>query len=87
MAYAQTATVQSPNKSLLSDGFRVIERLDDIHGRIVKIGDMLHGSEPREAAAAAANPAATTNARNQLDRTHSLLCDVENELSRIEGRL
>jgi hypothetical protein len=54
----------------------------------MKLGDALHGSQPREAGSlkrAAPEPVPTV--RRNLDRIHALVCDVDGELQRIEARL
>ncbi len=82
-------TEQSP-QSLLTDSGRIIERLSEILGRTVKIGDQLHGSVPRDTPslnkpAAQAEPQPTV--RRHIDRATDLLAIIEGELNRIETRL
>lgn len=90
MAYgeAQSSTAPSPPPSLLGDSARLIERLSELLGRSIKVGNSLHGSQPRDASGGkpeSIQPEPTL--RRNLDKALSILCDIEGELSRIEGRL
>jgi len=88
MAYAQEATANVPTQSLLDDSGRLIDRLSEIYGRLVKLGDALHGSQPRDAGApppGKVEPAVTV--RRNLDKMQNWMGDIEGELHRIESRL
>ncbi len=86
MPYAQNET--APAASTLSeDSARMIDRLQEILGRTIKIGSCLHGSQPRDAGGGKSPPEPEPTIRRNIDRTHQLLGDIEGELSRIEGRL
>ena len=82
-----SANVPTPSSSLLVDGSNINERLLEIHDRLIKIGDMLHGVRPREAPAETKALESAPTLRRNLDRTQSCLTDIESEIARIEGRL
>lgn len=88
MSYGQTAGSNGPTTSLslMSDSETHLDRLNDIHSRLVKIGDTLHGSQPREVAASPKQELQQC-LRTRLDQTSTKLIDLEIELSRIEARL
>jgi hypothetical protein len=89
MAYGEGQTAQAPTPvtSLVSDSGRIVERLQQIHGHLIDLGNKLHGSRPRDAIAAAPNkiePEPTV--RRNLDKAESWLSDIENELQGIAAR-
>ena len=72
----------------MSDGSRLNERINALLERTRKIGDTLHGPNPRDvppSGGAKIEPVPTL--RRYLDSAHSMVGDIENELSRIEGRI
>jgi hypothetical protein len=78
---------QAAPASLLTDSGRLIERLSDIHSRAIKVGNTLHGSQPRDAGGKSPSPEPESTLRRNLDRTHTLLNEIEAEFCRIEDRL
>ena len=81
--------VDSPPKtqsSLINDGQQLDNRLGEILSRIDKIGDALHGSEPRDAGVSAPQPTAS-NLRRVVDAAHELASRIESALNRVEARL
>jgi hypothetical protein len=79
-------TSASPPASLIGDGLRAIERLAGLHDRVVKLADLLHGPAPRNGSGVS-EKSPSASVRLNLDRAHTLLGDIEAELSRIEGLL
>jgi hypothetical protein len=88
MAYAdQSANAVPSAPSLISDSGHMTERLAEIHSRLIKVGNMLHGSEPHDVGGQPAQIEPEPTVRRNIDRAHNLLCSIEGELSRVESRL
>lgn len=88
MAYAQEAnSAASPATSLLTDSGHLIERLGEIYGRVVKLGNALHGSQPRDARATPPQVEPEPTLRRNLDKAQGWAADIEAEFVRIESRL
>ncbi len=84
-AYGQSAK-DAENSSLITDGEKITARLAEIEERIDKLGDRLHGVEPREVGAISP-PAPAATVRSNIDRAMTILSRIENDLSRIERNL
>lgn len=80
----QTATAKI---SLLGDSAAINSRLQELASRIGKAADLLHGSAPHEAASGGSVPQPAANLRRNIDVAADILCNCENEMSRLEGRL
>jgi hypothetical protein len=87
MAYAETAPSNQPAQSLMDDSGRVNARLQNILGRITKLGAAIHGPVPRDASVAAGELRPDANLRRNTDDAHALIHQIESELDRIEQRL
>jgi len=88
MSYAEQTANPVPATSLVTDGGHLIERLSEIHNRLVKLGDAMHGARPRDVGPPAGSkiePVPTL--RRNLDKAQSWVHDIEAELSRIETQL
>lgn len=71
---------------MLGDVNRHCDSLTEILGRLSKIGDSLHGPEPREAnVPTPASP--VVSVRHELNRAEALAQRIHSELTRIEHRL
>ncbi len=86
MAYSAAPEQAIKASSLMEDNERLNARLRDIHARIEKIADLLHGSSPRDTGG---NPSApiSNSMRRHVDTSHDLAAEIEAELSRVENRL
>src|ERR1700694_1454291 len=67
---------QSP--SLLADSAALQHLLVDIHSRIVKLGDILHGPEPRQGEPDAA-PEQIPTVRRNIDNASRMLTRIQDE--------
>lgn len=80
--------VASPPSSLLSDTASINGRLREAVDRLVKIGDQLHGSQPRDAGASqVGKPEPVPTLRRNVDLIAELIGDLENEISRVGNRI
>lgn len=75
-------------KSLISDGVELVNRLSEVRIRISKLGDSLHGAEPRDVGLSKnAAPEPIPNVRRNLDAMLAMLIGIEQELTRVESRV
>lgn len=79
-------TLSGPASSLIADTSRICDQLTDILARVVKLGDALHGPEPREASAAPP-PSPVVSQRHEINRADGLAASISMALGRIESRL
>jgi hypothetical protein len=86
MSYMQATQTAEPSSSLMDDAGRAVERLGEIHGRLLKLGGVLFGAQLRDLKSQP-EESATTNMRRHVERSHILLGDIEAELSSLESRL
>jgi hypothetical protein len=75
-----------PPQSLTDDGVRIVTRLDQMLGRLFKMGNQLHGSRLCDAGAKA-EVRPEPNIRRLVDDAHALIHQCESELDHIESRL
>jgi hypothetical protein len=87
MAYGQTAESNEPSTSLMNDSAHIIDRLNEVHGRLIKLVNTLHGSLPRDASAKPPSAEPEPTLRRNLDKISNAIADIEVELSRVEKRL
>ncbi len=87
MNQVSRGTADAPRVSLLQDGASLCERLGDVEGRLLKLGDVLHGSQPRELLKALGDKPPDHSARRNLDNAIDFVNRIEEELQRIESRL
>jgi hypothetical protein len=87
MYQADTNQTAVRQLSLLTDTGDLNKALVDICGRLVKIGDTLHGSEPRDAGLDKGAPEPVPTVRRNLDNAQRSLSRINDELTRIENKL
>ena len=87
MAYGQTAESNEPSTSLMNDSAHINDRLNEVHGRLVKLANTLHGSVPRDAGNKSPSAEPEPTLRRNLDKISSAISDIEVELGRVEKRL
>jgi hypothetical protein len=88
MSFGQNQTSPQP-VSLISDTSRICGALAEIHSRIAKIGDTLHGSESANQSGVPAPPAPlpVPTVRRNLNDALGLINLICNEISRLENWL
>jgi hypothetical protein len=91
MAYGEAGqSAKVERNSLMDDQARLNDRLNDAFSRLVKLGDLLHGSAPRDVGTGnlkgnAPEPAPTF--RRYVDSASHTIHQIEQELTRIENLL
>lgn len=73
--------------SLNQSALTLIERLTEIHQRLMKANDLIFGTMPRDVGASAGKPEPMPSLQRHIERAHSLLSDIQSELTSIETRL
>lgn len=76
-----------PRDSLNQSTLTLVERLTEIHQRLMKANDMIFGTMPRDVGASAGKPEPMPSLQRHIERAHSLLSDIQSELASIETRL
>ncbi len=80
-----TAPIQT---SLITDSGAVYSRLVDIQQRLLRLGDALHGSEPRDVGIDKPSaPEPTPTVRRNIDNAVRMIARIEDDLTRIEHRV
>ena len=79
--------MQAAQTSVLSDSARVCDQLHEIYGRLIKLGDALHGAELKNVAKPPDPPASMPTVRRNIDDALATADRIFNELTRIESRL
>jgi hypothetical protein len=90
MAYEIEAQGKTERNSIMDGQSRLNERLREAYHRLVKLGDMLHGSAPRDAGISGSkNPAPepVPTYRRYVDNASHTVHEIEQELTRIENLL
>lgn len=89
MAYETAAVGKAERNSIMDDQSRLNERLRETLHRLIKLGDMLHGSAPRDASIGNKNPAPepVPTYRRYVDNASHTVHEIEQELTRIENLL
>jgi hypothetical protein len=90
MAYETAAAGKTERNSIMDDHSRLNERLREAFHRIVKLGDTLHGSAPRDAGTGnlkGQNPEPAPTFRRYIDAASHTVHEIEQELTRIENLL
>ncbi len=84
-------TQPAPNAkstSLIEDSASLTTRLAEILGTVVRLGDQLHGPQPRDAKVQGGQaPEPIPTVRRNLDVANGIACDIEFELQRITARV
>ena len=84
----ETKTVHiNPPTSLIEDSGSLKNRLRDVYQSLTKLGEALHGPEPREVSGEANAPEPIPTVRGNIDAACRVLDRIETELQRIGGRL
>ena len=86
---------ENPNKligastqdSLADQTGSLVNRLRDIHERVVNLGDNIFGPTPRSAQGAENKPEPQPSIRRHVDLAHQMVADIFNELDRITARM
>ncbi len=81
------STEAAPSASLISDSAEVTKMLHDVLARISKVGDQLHGPEPRDAGVEKGAPEPIPTVRRNIDKAMQVLHRISDELSRVESRI
>jgi hypothetical protein len=82
---AQPATPKT--SSLIQDGSHQVTQLQEVCSRIQKIGDMLHGSSPRDVGGKPEQVEPAPTMRRNVDKLNALLSQCAHELDRVEQQL
>jgi hypothetical protein len=90
MAYETAAGNKAERNSIMDDQSRLNERLREAYHRLVKLGDTLHGSAPRDAGTGNLKgqaPEPMSTYRRYVDAASHTVHEIEQELTRIETLL
>ena len=81
----QISTNTIKQSSLLEDGASLCTRLANILADLENMGDVLHGSSPRDASVAPPDP--QPSVRRHIDKANQLSIAIDDALNRIKSRL
>ena len=90
MAYAEATGQASARNSIMEDHARLNDRLREALSRLIKLGDVLHGSAPRDVGAGnlkGSAPEPVPTYRRYVDSASHTVHEIEQELTRIENLL
>ena len=91
MAYGEgQVSTKIDRNSIMDDQSRLNARLNEVFSRIAKLGDLLHGSAPRDAGISGSknpSPEPVPTFRRYIDSASHTVHEIEQELTRIENLL
>ena len=85
----ETSALKSASQvsSLVTDSAAIVERLRELQQHILRLGNVLHGAQPRDASDGGNKPEPEPTVRRNLDKATMLLNAIEADLAQISARV